>query len=79
MSGYYINVFYSNQDGGYTADIPDLKYCSALGETPEEALREAMLAKAAWLEAAPAKHEERHGLKPESPKFPPSKRCEART
>ena len=54
MSDYHINVFYSNQDGGYIADIPDLKYCSAFGETPEEALREVILAKAAWLEAARA-------------------------
>ena len=54
MSDYHINVFYSNQDGGYIADIPDLKYCSAFGETPEEALREVMLAKVAWLEAARA-------------------------
>ena len=52
MRDHHINVFYSNQDGGYIADIPDLKYCSAFGETPEEALREVMLAKAAWLEAA---------------------------
>ena len=54
MSDYHINVFYSNRDGGYIADIPDLKYCSAFGETPEEAVREATLAKAAWLEAARA-------------------------
>lgn len=52
MSDYHINVFYSDQDGGYIADIPDLKYCSAFGETPEEAVREVTLAKAAWLEAA---------------------------
>ena len=52
MCDYHINVFYSNQDGGYIADIPDLKYCSVFGETPEEALREVLLAKAAWLEAA---------------------------
>ena len=52
MCDYHINVFYSNQDGCYIADIPDLKYCSAFGETPEEALREVLLAKAAWLEAA---------------------------
>jgi len=54
MSDYHINVFYSNRDGGYIADIPDLKYCSAFGETPEEAVREVILAKAAWLEAARA-------------------------
>lgn len=50
MSDYPINVFYSSQDGDYIADIPDLKYCSAFGETHEEALREALPAKAAWLE-----------------------------
>lgn len=54
MSDYHINVLYSNQDGGYVADIPDLKYYSAFGETPEEAVREVMLARAAWLEAARA-------------------------
>lgn len=47
-----INIFYSNQDEGYIADIPDLKYCSAFGETPELALQEVQIAKTAWLEAA---------------------------
>jgi predicted RNase H-like HicB family nuclease len=52
MKDYHINIFYSDEDEGYIADIPDLKFCSAFGETPEEALREVLLAKAAWLEAA---------------------------
>ena len=47
MSDYHINVFYSEDDGGYIADIPDLKSCSAIGETPEAALREVQLAKRA--------------------------------
>jgi len=47
-----INIFYSNEDKGYIADIPDLKYCSAFGETPELALQEVQIAKTAWLEAA---------------------------
>jgi predicted RNase H-like HicB family nuclease len=46
--------FYSNQDEGYIADLPDLKYCSAFGETPEAALQEVQIAKTAWLEAAKA-------------------------
>ncbi len=54
MKDYHINVFYSDEDGGYIADIPDLKHCSAFGKTPEEALREALKAKEAWLEAARA-------------------------
>jgi predicted RNase H-like HicB family nuclease len=52
MSHYHINVFYSDEDGGYIADIPDLKSCSAFGTTPEEALREVLVAKDAWLETA---------------------------
>jgi len=54
MKDYLINIFYSEEDEGYIADIPDLKVCSAFGTTPEEALREVQLAKAAWLEAARA-------------------------
>lgn len=49
---YHINVFYSEQDDGYIADIPDLKHCSAFGSTPQEALSEVIKAKQAWLEAA---------------------------
>ena len=52
MKDYHLNVFYSEEDGGYIADIPDLKYCSAFGETPERALAEALIAKDAWLRAA---------------------------
>ncbi|MBN2360872.1 MAG: type II toxin-antitoxin system HicB family antitoxin [Deltaproteobacteria bacterium] len=52
MSDYHINIFYSEEDGGYVADIPDLEACSAFGRTPEEALREVQQAKQAWLEAA---------------------------
>ncbi len=52
MNDYHINVFYSEEDEGYIADIPDLKYCSAFGCTVEEAVREVLNAKSAWLEAA---------------------------
>lgn len=52
MSDYHVNIFYSQEDGEYIADIPDLKYCSASGATPEEALREVLIAKSLWLEAA---------------------------
>lgn len=49
---YHINIFYSPEDEAYIADIPDLKYCSAHGETPQEALEQVLIAKAGWLEAA---------------------------
>ncbi|MCB0049326.1 MAG: type II toxin-antitoxin system HicB family antitoxin [Caldilinea sp.] len=54
MNDYHINIFYSEEDEGYIADIPDLEACSAFGATPEEALREVEQAKQAWLEAARA-------------------------
>lgn len=52
MKDYHINIFYSEEDEGYIADIPDLKFCSAFGDTPQEALQEVLIAKSAWLEAA---------------------------
>ena len=54
MKDYHINIFYSDEDEGYIADIPDLKACSAFGNTADEALREVQIAKEAWLEAAKA-------------------------
>jgi len=54
MKDYHVNVFYSEEDEGYIADIPDLKHCSAFGVTPEAALREVLKAKEAWIEAARA-------------------------
>jgi len=50
MKDYHINIFYSEEDQAYIADIPDLKYCSSHGETPEEALAEVLIAKEAYLE-----------------------------
>lgn len=52
MRDYHINVFYSKEDEGYIGDIPDLRHCSAFGSTSEEALREVLIAKKAWIEAA---------------------------
>jgi predicted RNase H-like HicB family nuclease len=52
MKDYHINIFYSDEDEGYIADIPDLEACSAFGTTAEEALAQVTIAKAAWLEAA---------------------------
>jgi len=54
VTHYHINIFYSKEDGGYVADIPDLEACSAFGDTPEEALAAVERAKAAWLRAARA-------------------------
>ena len=56
MSDYRIDIFYSDEDKGYIADIPDLGSCSAFGRTPQEALQEVLEARDAWLEAARQLH-----------------------
>ena len=52
MEDYHINIFWSQEDRVYVADIPDLKFCSAFGDTPQEALAEVLIAKKGWLEVA---------------------------
>lgn len=52
MRDYYINIFYSEEDGEYIAEVPDLAPCSASGATPQEALEEVLIAKELWLEVA---------------------------
>jgi predicted RNase H-like HicB family nuclease len=43
MKDYRINIFFSEYDEGFIADTPDREACSAPGDTPEEALREAIV------------------------------------
>ena len=52
MSDYEINIFYSEEDDGYVAEIPELTLCSAYGQTPQQALEEVMKAKQLWLDEA---------------------------
>lgn len=52
MEDYHINIFFSEEDGGYIADIPDLQYCSAFGDSLGEALAEVLKAKTEWMESA---------------------------
>ena len=54
MRDYHINIFYSDEDEGYVADIPDLGHCSAFSDSPEAALAEVLKAKTAWIESAKA-------------------------
>jgi predicted RNase H-like HicB family nuclease len=49
---YHIDVFWSEDDGAWVADVPDLKSCSAFGDTPGEALAEVEQAMEAWLDVA---------------------------
>jgi predicted RNase H-like HicB family nuclease len=54
MKDYHINIFFSEDDEGYIADIPDLRMCSAFGKTPAKALAEVEIAKKLWLITARA-------------------------
>ncbi|MBC8386792.1 MAG: type II toxin-antitoxin system HicB family antitoxin [Actinobacteria bacterium] len=52
MKDYHVNIFYSEGDDCYIADIPDLPNCSAFGKKPDEALKEVQIAKGLWIETA---------------------------
>jgi predicted RNase H-like HicB family nuclease len=54
VKDYHINIFWSDADDCYVADIPDLRYCSAHGPTPQDALAEVLTAKQLWLDVARA-------------------------
>lgn len=41
---YHINIFFDANDGDYIADVPDFEHISAFGPTPEDALREVLIA-----------------------------------
>jgi predicted RNase H-like HicB family nuclease len=49
---YHIDVFWSEADGAWVADVPDLQSCCAFGDTPSEALAEVEQAMEAWLSVA---------------------------
>ena len=54
MNRYPISIFWSEEDEGYIAVVPDLPGCGAWGATEEDALREAHDAIDAWLQACRA-------------------------
>lgn len=49
---YHINLFWSSEDDCWIADVPDLKPCSAHGDTPDEAIANIQNAIDLWLESA---------------------------
>lgn len=51
---YHINLFWSSEDDCWIADVPDLKPCSAHGDSPEEAIANIQDAIEGWLESARA-------------------------
>jgi len=49
---YAIEIFYSEDDEGYIAVVPELAGCSAYGESEEQALQEIKTAIDLWLSTA---------------------------
>jgi len=47
---YEIDVFWSDEDQAFLAEVPDLPGCMAHGDTHEEALAEAQQAIAGWID-----------------------------
>jgi predicted RNase H-like HicB family nuclease len=69
---YHINVFRSEADAAWVADVPDLQSCSAFGDTPAEAAAEVEKAMEAWLTVA-----REDGLPIPEPRYQPLKRAVA--
>ena len=49
---YHINLFWSDEDDLWIADVPDLKYCSSHGDSPEQAVANIRDAIEGWLAVA---------------------------
>lgn len=64
---YHIDVCWSDEDDCWIADVPDLKPCSAHGETPGEAMTEVQNAIDGWLEVA-----EERGFPIPEPRYRPA-------
>ncbi|GLK43603.1 MULTISPECIES: type II toxin-antitoxin system HicB family antitoxin [Novosphingobium] len=64
---YHINLFWSDEDASWIADVPDLKPCSAHGDTRAEALANIDDAIAGWLDVAAEK-----GLAIPEPRYRPA-------
>jgi predicted RNase H-like HicB family nuclease len=52
MFKYAIEIFFSEEDEGYMAVVPELRGCSAFGETQSEALNEVLDAIETWISNA---------------------------
>lgn len=53
-SKYLINIFWSEEDQCYVAEVPELTGCATHGDSIEEAARHAMDAIETWIEGAKA-------------------------
>lgn len=49
---YEVNIFWSEEDGAFIAEVPELAGCMADGATYEEALANAQIVINQWIETA---------------------------
>jgi len=49
---YHIDVFWSDENESWVANVPDVESCTAAGQTPQEALDQVMTLLQRWFEAA---------------------------
>ena len=52
MNRYGIIIYWSDADGAFVAEVPQLPGCAAHGETPEAALAQVSHAMDLWIETA---------------------------
>ena len=52
MFRHAIEIFYSEEDEGYIAVVPELRGCTAFGNTQIEALKEVLDAMGSWIDNA---------------------------
>ncbi|HXS48490.1 MAG TPA: type II toxin-antitoxin system HicB family antitoxin [Sphingomicrobium sp.] len=64
---YHINLFWSDEDGLWIADVPDLRGCMTHGHSRAEAIKNAAQAIEGWLETA-----RDHGFDIPKPRYRPA-------
>jgi predicted RNase H-like HicB family nuclease len=64
---YHINLFWSEEDALWIADVPDLKGCTTHGDTREQAFAHAAEAIEGWIETARV-----HGIPVPEPRYRPA-------
>ena len=52
MYKYEVILYWSNEDGAFVAEVPELPGCTAHGDTQEAALKHAQEAMALWIDTA---------------------------
>jgi predicted RNase H-like HicB family nuclease len=52
MYKYQIIIYWTNEDGAFVAEAPELPGCAAHGDTPEAALEQINQAMDLWIETA---------------------------